>query len=588
MGRKCDFQGWVTKFNVRCSDGRTIKPTAFTEMNGKTVPLVYQHNHENIEDVLGHMLLENRDEGVWGYGYLNDSPKAAVARTAVSHKDITSFSIYANKLKQVGGDVVHGIIREVSLVLAGANPEAKIVEYDLAHMEDGEGEAVIYHGEEGILMEDNENLQHVDEEDNETVEDVLNTFNEKQKKVLYFLLGEALNGDYDEEVEQSDDEGEDVMKHNVFDNEEPKGEVLSHAEFTSMIEEAKNNKAMLSDIFKAHEVEVVSHAIDGQTDEITEEYGIHNLEYLFPEARTMDRYPQWIKKEDDWVAGWLGAVKKNPFSRIKMVYADITMDEARAKGYVKGTEKKEEVFKLLKRVIGPTTIYKKQKFDRDDLIDITDLDTISWIKTEMRMMLNGEIAVAELIGDGREADDDDKIDDTKIIPVIADDDFYTMKYTIDAADYTDDETNKLESVKLVDKMVEYLADYKGTGSPNLYTTKKLVNTLLLSRDMFGHRLWKTKAELATEIGVKNIIEVEHMEGRVDDDDNELWFVFVNPADYVTGADKGGAIAMFDDFDIDFNQYKYLMETRISGGLTKPKSAIVVYVTPVTEEAAGEP
>ena len=378
------------------------------------------------------------------------------------------------------------------------------------------------------------------------------------------------------------------MKHNVFDNEEPKGQTLSHAEFTSMLEEAKNNKAMLSDIFKAHEVEVVSHAIDGQSDKITEEYGIHNLEYLFPEARTMDRYPQWIKKEDDWVASWLGGVKKNPFSRIKMVYADITMDEARAKGYIKGTEKKEEVFKLLKRTIGPTTIYKKQKFDRDDLIDITDLDDVSWVKGEMRMMLNTEIAVAELIGDGREPEDPDKIDETYIIPVIADDDFYTMKYTISEADYTDEETEKLESVKLVDKLVEYLADYKGTGSPNLYTTKKLVNTMLLSRDMFGHRLWKTKAELATELGVKNIIEVERMEGRVDDDDNELWFIFVNPADYVTGADKGGAIAMFDDFDIDFNQYKYLMETRISGGLTKPKSAIVVYVTPVAEETAGEP
>lgn len=589
MSKKCDFQGWATKFNVRCSDGRTIRKDAFLENDGKTVPLVYQHSHDDIENVLGHAVLEKRDEGMWAYCYLNDSPRAAVAKSAVQHGDITSFSIYANKLKQVGGDVIHGLIREVSLVLAGANPEAKIVDYDFAHMEDGEGEAVIYHGEEGITMEDDNKteLAHEDEEaGGETVQDVLDTFNEKQKKVLYFLIGEALEGG-GEEVEQSEDEGEDSMKHNVFDNEEAKGEVLSHAEFVSMIEEAKNSKGLLSDVFKAHETEVVSHAIDGQTDEITETYGIHNLEYLFPEARTMDKYPQWIKTEDEWVAGWLSGVKKNPFSRIKMVYADITMDEARAKGYVKGNEKTEEVFKLLKRTISPTTIYKKQKFDRDDLIDITDLDVVAWVKGEMRMKLNEEIAVAELLGDGRDPSSDDKINESNIIPVIKDDDFYTIKDTVDYVTVYDTDTGKVNATDFVDYLVEQLIEYKGSGSPNLYLTRQFLNKLLLARDMLGHRLWKTKGELATEIGVRNIIEVAHIEGRTNSDDEPLLCILVNPADYVTGADKGGAINMFDDFDIDFNQYKYLMETRISGGLTKPKSAIVVYLGEEPDGEGGE-
>ena len=585
--KKCDFQGWVTKFNVRCSDGRTIRKDAFLENDGKTVPLIYQHGHDDIENVLGHALLEKRDEGMWGYCYLNDSPKAAVAKTAVEHGDITSFSIYANKLKQVGGDVVHGLIREVSLVLAGANPEAKIVDYDFAHMEDGEGEALIYYGDGGIQMENEKEIQHADE-GGKTVQDVFNSFNEEQKKVVYFLIGQALeDAGAGGEVEQSEDEGEDSMKHNVFDNEEAKGEVLSHAEFVSMIEEAKNSKGLLSDVFKAHETEVVSHAIDGETDEITETYGIHNLEYLFPEARTMDKYPQWIKTEDEWVAGWLSGVKKNPFSRIKMVYADITMDEARAKGYVKGNEKKEEVFKLLKRTISPTTIYKKQKFDRDDLIDITDLDVVAWVKGEMRMKLNEEIAVAELLGDGRDPTSEDKINESNIIPVIKDDDFYTIKDTVDYVTVYDTDTGKVNATDFVDYLVEQLIEYKGSGSPNLYLTRQFLNKLLLARDMLGHRLWKTKSELATEIGVRNIIEVEHINGRVNDDDEPLLCILVNPADYVTGADKGGAINMFDDFDIDFNQYKYLMETRISGGLTKPKSAIVVYLGEKPDGEGGE-
>lgn len=587
MGQKCDFQGWVTKFNVRCSDGRTIKPEAFSEMNGKTVPLVYQHSHDNIEDVLGHVLLENRNEGVWGYGFLNGSPKAKVAKTAVQHKDITSFSIYANKLKQVGGDVVHGIIREVSLVLAGANPEAKIVDYDFAHMEDGEGEAVIYYGEEGILM-DNE-LKHAEGENSEggkTVQDVFNSFTEEQKKVVYFLIGQALeDAGAGGEAEQSDEEGEDSMKHNVFDNDQPQGEVLSHAEFVTIIEEAKKNGS-LKEAFEAHHAEILSHAIDGQNDEITEEYGIHNLDYLFPDYRTMEKLPQWIKNEDDWVVSWLNGTKKNPFSRIKMVYADITMDEARAKGYVKGTEKKEEVFKLLKRVISPTTIYKKQKFDRDDLIDITDIDVIAWVKAEMRMMLNNEIALAELLGDGREPEDPDKINETNLIPVIKDDPFYTISAVAERTDIYDSETGKVDATAFVDYVVEKLIEYKGTGAPNMYITRSFLNRLLLARDMLGHRLWKTKGELATEMGVNSIIEVEQINGRVDDNDNELLAIIVNPKDYVTGADKGGAINMFDDFDIDFNQYKYLMETRISGGLTKPKSAIAIYVKPETKGGNG--
>lgn len=592
MNAKPDFQGWVTKFNVRCSDGRTIKPEAFSEMNGKTVPLVYQHNHDNIEDVLGHMLLENRNEGVWGYGFLNGSPKAKVAKTAVEHKDITSFSIYANKLKQVGGDVVHGIIREVSLVLAGANPEAKIVDYDFAHMEDGEGEAVIYYGEEGIQMNDNSNekIEHAEETSGgKTVGEVFDSFTEEQKKVVYFLIGQALEGEGGEAKQSENEEGNDTMKHNVFENEETKNNnYLSHDEFQSMLKEAQTNKQRLSEVFKAHETEVLAHTIDGEDDEITETYGIHNLDYLFPEARTMERLPQWIKNEDEWVAGWLAGVKKNPFSRIKMVYADITMDEARARGYIKGNEKKEEVFKLLKRTIGPTTIYKKQKFDRDDLIDITDLDVVAWVKGEMRMMLNQEIAVAELLGDGRdpETEAEDKIDETKIIPVIKDDPFYTITDTIDEADLYDSETHKVNATDFVDHVVEQLIEYKGTGSPNMYTTRSFLNKLLLARDMLGHRLWKTKGELATEMGVKNIIEVEQIIGKTDDEENPLLCVFVNPVDYVTGADKGGAINMFDDFDIDFNQYKYLMETRISGGLTKPKSAIVIYMVPTDDGGEG--
>lgn len=584
MGQNCDFQGWVTKFNVRCSDGRTIMPEAFAEMNGKTVPLVYQHNHDDIENVLGHALLEKRDEGMWGYCYLNDSPRAGVAKTAVEHKDITQFSIYANKLKQTGGTVTHGIIREVSLVLAGANPEAKIVDYDFAHSEDGEGEAVIYHGEEGILM-NNDNLKHAEEESSgggKTVKEVFDSFTEEQKKVVYFLIGQAVEDAQGGEAEQSDEEGEDFMKHNVFDNDEPQGEVLSHAEFASMIDEAKRNKSLLSDVFKAHEVEVVSHSIDGQDDQITETYGIHNLEYLFPEARTMERLPQWIKNEDEWVSGWLSGTKKNPFSRIKMVYADITMEEARARGYIKGHEKKEEVFKLLKRTIGPTTIYKKQKFDRDDLIDITDLDVVSWVKGEMRMMLNQEIAVAELLGDGRDPDSPDKIDETKIIPVVKDDPFYTMTDTLNKSELYDPDTGKVNATDFVDHVVEELIQYKGTGSPNMYLTRSFLNRLLLSRDMLGHRLWKTKGELATELGVRNIIEVEQIAGKKDENENDMLYIIVNPQDYVTGADKGGAINTFDDFDIDFNQYKYLMETRISGGLTKPKSAIVGYLVDDTK------
>lgn len=566
-----DFGGWATRNDIRCSDGRTIRKNAFIDNDGKTVPLVWNHSHNDPANVLGHALLENRDQGVYAYCKFNNTELAQNAKELVKHGDVTELSIYANQLKQNGGDVLHGAIREVSLVLAGANPGA-FIDSIMMHGEESDEEAIIYTGE-------SISLSHADTSTNEskpveskkeekggtmnkekTMKDVLDELTEEQKNVVYALIGQALEDggvdDEDEEDYEDEDEGDNEMKQNVFDRDEQYSEnVLSHSDMMDIISDAKRYGSM-KDSFLAH----------------TQDYGIENVDFLFPEPETLNMEPTFVQRDMTWVQKVMGSVHHTPFSRIKSLFADITADEARAKGYIKGKMKKEEVFTLLKRTTTPTTIYKKQKMDRDDVVDITDFDVIAWLKKEMRLMLDEEIARAILIGDGRLPSSDDKINETNVRPILTDEDLYTVKANITVAP---DATGSEKAKAFIDAVIRSRKEYKGSGSPTLFTTEDMVTECLLLEDSIGHKLYKTEAELATTLRVKEIVTVEVMEGVQDKNSHDVAGIVVNLADYNVGADKGGAVNMFDDFDIDYNQQKYLIETRCSGALVKPYSAIAL-------------
>ena len=562
-----DFGGWATRNNIRCSDGRTILKDAFKHNDGQTVPLVWNHDHNDPLNVLGHALLENRDEGVYAYCTFNDTDAGRNAKALVEHGDVTALSIYANQLKQQGPNVLHGAIREVSLVLAGANPGA-FIDSIIRHGEESDEEAIIYTGE-NLVLEHSQNTivndKNLDEvKDNftppsgnkeKTVQDVFDTLNEEQKTVVYALIGQAL--DDSNQNENNEKEGNDNMKHNVFDQDQKEKEnVLTHADMETIISEGKRYGS-LKDSFLAH----------------AQQYGIDHIDYLFPDAKNVTNQPDFIKRDDSYVQKVLRGVHHTPFSRIKSTHANITADEARAKGYIKGHLKKEEVFTLLKRTTTPTTIYKKQKMDRDDIIDITDFDVVAYIKAEMRMMLDEEIARAILVGDGRSTSSDDKIPETNIRPIAKDEDLYTIKAPVAVAkDATEDAIAKA----FIRTVIKTRKEYKGSGSPTLFTTEDMLTNCLLLEDNNGRIIYDSVDKLATTLRVKEIVPVEVMEGvtRTAGAKNlPLMAILVNLNDYYVGADKGGAINMFDDFDIDYNQEKYLIETRISGALVKPYSAI---------------
>ena len=569
---KFDFSGWATRNNLKCSDGRTIMKDAFKSNDGQVVPLVWNHQHNDSENVLGHALLENRDEGVYAYCSFNDTSRGRDAKTMVEHGDITALSIYANKLKQNGSNVIHGAIREVSLVLAGANPGAYI-DSIMSHGEDSNEDAVIYTGEPIALYHAEENIEteekivenevvHSEDktpENEKNPKEIFDTLNEEQQDLVYKLIGQALNERKSDENNKEDDN---MIKHNVFEqNEETKENVLSHADMENLFKRGKQ----LGSLREA--VDELCH--DGT-------YGINEIETLFPEAKTLNNPPEFIKRDMDWVATVMAGVHHTPFSRIKSMFANITEDEARAKGYIKGKLKKEEVFSLLKRTTTPTTIYKKQKLDRDDTVDITDFDVVAWLKSEMRMMLEEEIARAILIGDGRLTSDDDHINETNIRPIWKDEDLFTIKTAVTvSANATDDDIAKA----MIKAAVKSRKAYKGSGNPVFYTTEDFLTDALLLEDTQGYRLYKSVDELATAMRVRKIITVPVMEGQTRTDAQSktrtLMGLIVNLNDYNVGADKGGAVSMFDDFDIDYNQMKYLIETRCSGALIKPYSAIAL-------------
>lgn len=560
---KYDFSGWATKNNLKCSDGRTILKDAFKENDGQKVPLVWNHQHNDPNNVLGHALLENRNDGVYAYCAFNDTEAGQQAKQLVEHGDVASLSIYANKLKQRGNDVVHGVIREVSLVLAGANPGA-FIDVVMSHGEDSEGDGVISMMEDISLSNgeiDDNTISHAEEnkEDKKVAEDskdmtikqIIDTMTEDQKNAMYYLIGKAIEGD-----DENDKGGDENMKHNVFDQTEDTQEnTLSHDAMNTIISDAKRYGS-LKESFLAH----------------AQEYGIENIDYLFPEAETLNKTPEFIKRDTGWVSKVMNGVHHTPFSRIKSMFADITEDDARAKGYIKGNLKKEEVFSLLKRTTTPTTIYKKQKLDRDDVIDITDFDVVAWLKTEMRMMLDEEIARAILIGDGRLPSSDDKINEQNIRPIVSDADLYTIKTKITIANNA---TSDDKAKAFIRSVIKSRKNYKGSGEPTLYTTEDLVTDCLLLEDNTGRVIYDSLEKLKNVLRVKEIVTVPVMEGLKDANGNDVLAIVVNLADYNVGADKGGAINMFDDFDIDYNQQKYLIETRCSGALTKPYSAIAI-------------
>ena len=585
---KYDFSGWATRNDLLCGDGRTIRRNAFKDNDGQTVPLIWNHDHTNADAVLGHALLKNRDEGVYAYCKFNDTEQGKNAKTLVEHGDVRSLSIYANKLKQIGGDVIHGSIRELSLVLAGANPGAYIDQV-VAHGDDGEealilnydeNALVLYHSEDQVVIDstpntETEELEHAETKKEETtmadnakneskvdegktVQEVFDSLTEEQKTVVYAIIGQALEDAGVEDLEQSDfnDEGDDVMKHNVFDQDDTmQNDTLTHSEMETIIGDAKRYGS-LKESFLAH----------------ADEYGITNIDYLFPDAKSLNNPPEFIKRDMGWVSTVMNGTHHTPFSRIKSMFADITEDEARARGYIKGKLKKEEVFSLLKRTTSPTTIYKKQKMDRDDLVDITDFDVIAWLKSEMRMMLDEEIARAILVGDGRLASSDDKIKEDCIRPIWKDADLYTIKSVLNVP------ANGSEAEEFIDQVVRAMKDYKGSGSPTCFMTEDLLTECLLLKDTNKRRIYKDVNEIATAMRVSNIVTVPVMEGltRTSGSDTlTLKAIIVNLKDYNVGADKGGAINMFDDFDIDYNQQKYLIETRCSGALIKPYSAIAI-------------
>ena len=562
MSKKYDFSGWATKNNLRCSDGRTILKDAFKHNDGQTVPLVWNHQHNDPLNVLGHALLENRQEGVYAYCTFNDTEAGKNAKMLVEHGDVTALSIYANQLRQKGGNVEHGVIREVSLVLAGANPGA-FIDSILRHGEASDEEGVIYTGEMLVLAHaDEEPKKEMKEEDKKvedkkekTVQDVVDSMTEEQRNVMYALIGQALEG---QNAEHSNIEngGEDEMKHNVFENENVKenNDVLTHAEEEAILRDAKRY---------------------GSLRESCLQHGITNIDaagYLFPEYQNLNKEPDFIQRDMGWVSKVMTGVHRTPFSRIKSLQANITEDEARALGYIKGKQKKEEVFTLLKRTTDPQTVYKKQKLHRDDVLDITDFDVVAFVKREMRMMLEEEIARAILIGDGRLTSSDDHISDQHIRSIANDDALYAIHHQVTPAA----ETPEALAKAMIRESLRARKDYKGSGEPTLFCSESVLTEMLLLEDANGRIIYDSVAKLATAMRVKEIVTVPVMEGAKNiAKDKAILGIIVNLRDYNVGADKGGAVSMFEDFDIDYNAQKYLIETRCSGALTKPYSAIVL-------------
>mgnify|MGYP000905888896 FL=1 len=600
---KYDFSGYATRNNIKCSDGRVIMRDAFKDNDHKKVPLVWQHDHMSPDNVLGHAMLENREDGVYAYGCFNDTPSGLNAKELVKNGDVRALSIYANKLKQDGANVIHGAIREVSLVLAGANPGAYI-DTVMVHS-DGDEETedaeicfnlnsnpVIYHSDEVDDKKDNVDdesdgvISHTDKSnekekdmanntgsDDKTVQDVIDSMTDEQKNVLYTLVGMAADGSLD-------NEGDDDMKHNAFEDED---DYMAHSiDYDELLRDAKRSGS-LRDAVIQHGLEDISYADYLEHGKAT--YGIDQIDTLFPDFKSLNTPPAFVSRNMDWVKDVMNSVSHTPFSRIKSMFANITADEARARGYTKGKKKLEEVFTLLKRTTTPQTIYKKQKFDRDDVIDITDFDVVAWVKGEMRMMLDEEIARAILIGDGRSDSSDDRIFPTNIRPVWQDDTFYTIRAQVDTKGMTTEE-DKTEAV--IKAIIRARKNYKGSGNPVFYTTEDVLTDMLLLENKIGDVKYKTKQELANRLRVSDIVTVEVMEGQTRKGDASkgdaadsatkdlnLVGLIVNLKDYNVGADKGGAVAMFDDFDIDYNQQKYLIETRCSGALIKPYAAISV-------------
>lgn len=564
---KYDFSGWATKNDLQCSDGRTIRRDAFKDNDGQTVPLVWNHQHNDSQNILGHALLENRPEGVYAYCKFNDTPAGKNAKMLVEHGDVSALSIYANRLKQNQGNVTHGVIREVSLVLAGANPGA-FIDSIMRHGECSDEEAVIYTGEDIVLEHADKEDEMEDNKKEMTVQDVVDSMTEEQRNVMYALIGQALedvkhSDDADEDQNENNNEGDDnEMKHNVFDNqnENKANDTLTHAELATILADAKRYGSLKES--------VLQHA---------EQFGITNIDMLFPDYKNMNVPPEFIKRDTGWVAQVMNGVGHTPFSRIKSMFADITEDEARAKGYIKGNLKKEEVFSLLKRTTDPQTIYKKQKLHRDDVIDITSFDVVAWIKAEMRMMLDEEIARAILVGDGRLSSDDDKIQENHIRPIYKEESLFVVNAVMDKQADADKRAKAF-----IRMAIKARKDYKGSGQPTLFCSEDLLTDMLLLEDNNGRIIYDSEAKLATALRVKNIIPVPVMEGlhRMNNAEGvaaecDLLGIIVNLKDYNVGADKGGAIAMFEDFDIDYNAQKYLIETRCSGALIKPFSAIVL-------------
>lgn len=554
---KYDFSGWATKNNMKCSDGLTIMKDAFKDNDGAKVPLVWNHSHNDPNNVLGHAMLENKQDGVYAYCVFNNTPSAQNAKEMVAHGDIDQLSIYANKLKKSGNAVMHGDIKEVSLVLAGANPGACIEEV-MCHGELIEDMGIIFTGE-NISSSEGEYVEHADD-GGKTIQEIYDSMSEEQQKVVEALVGAAVA----EEQEKYSKGGNVEMKHNVFEGQNQNevlshgirksdGEYLAHDELQTIFQDMRRYGS-LKDSFLQH--------------------GVEEIEQLFPDPTNLDTPPQWIKREMGWVDKIMKGVHHTPFSRIKSMFADITGDEARALGYIKGNLKKEQVFSLLKRTTSPTTIYKKQKFDRDDLIDLTSFDFIGWIKSEMRFMLNEEIARAILVGDGRLASSDDHINTDCIRPIYTDQALFTIKKQVNVYGLSDDAKIK----EFMKAAVRARKDYKGSGSPSLFTTEDLLTEMLLLEDKDGHLLFDSVEKIKNYLRVSDIVTVPVMEGIKRNEtgvDYDLQAIIVNLNDYNVGADKGGAVSMFDDFDIDYNQQKYLIETRCSGALVKPYSAIVI-------------
>lgn len=564
---KYDFSGYATRANLKCSDGRIIMKDAFKADDGKRVPLVWNHRHGDPSEVLGHAVLENREDGVYAYCTFNDTENGKIGKALVEHGDVNALSICANKLKQVGSQVMHGIIREVSLVLAGANPGAYIE--DVMSHGDGDGEeAIIYTGENISLYHAEEEPPETSEDTSEkddstrTVEDVINSMNEEQQRVFYAMVGSAALAGAEENTGEEDNEttgGSEEMKQNVFDTENRAeiGGVLMHSDGTAVEFEE------IGQIFRDAKRY-------GSLKESVLNHGIDQVDYLFPDDKNLTNVPTFIQRDQAWVREVMNGVHHTPFSRVKSMFADITEDDARAKGYIKGKMKKEEFFSLLKRSTGPTTVYKKQKMDRDDIIDITDFDIVAWLKTEMRMMLDEELARAFLIGDGRLASSDVKIDENCIRPIAKDEDLFTVHVDVTVASSATDDDKAKEFIRTVIKTRKL---YKGSGNPILFTTEDMLTDMLLLTDEMGRDLYADEAALARKLRARKIVTVPVMEGVNGKNGNPLVGVMLNLNDYNVGADRGGSVNMFDDFDIDYNAQKYLIETRCSGALTVPYSAM---------------